>query len=77
VRKPSCANCACYVSIKSEARPAERGQCTRYPPQLVVTSRRLTASDGPDALQNFFPEVAGEWHCYEHRPAKRARQVRQ
>ena len=75
--KPSCATCACYVSIKSEARPAERGSCTRFPPQLVVTSRRLKADDGADHLANFFPEVAGEWHCFEHRPAKRTRVVRQ
>jgi hypothetical protein len=70
----TCAECDHYVSIKSEAEPAEKGACRRYPPRLFVTGAT------GEKIHTGFPEVPGSWGCGEFRSnsfaAKRRRNVK-
>jgi hypothetical protein len=59
----SCASCAHYVSVKSEAQPVEQGFCRFWPPTVRVNA------DG--SLGSSFPPVRAEWRCAQHEPSVR------
>jgi len=62
---PSCESCICFVEVQSpigEIGSGKRGECRRFPPQIVSVIDRGRAVQGAG-----FPQVPGKAWCAEWR----------
>ncbi len=64
-----CASCPCFELIPGQqplpGRP-KMGNCTRFPPTVVIVPGAVLAANAPPNVQSAFPITPETGHCWEY-----------